>query len=117
MNIFECQACNFYSRQLTKAEKKIEELDETKEDIAVQRAYLIENNTFEERCSEATHYTWLDGKIEELEKYKQAYEILKEFSDSIIENIIDDDNKNYTHLWLKKRNEYSKKVELILNEN
>lgn len=35
----------------------------SKSELIEQRAFLIESNTLEERCSEATHYTWLDDEF------------------------------------------------------
>lgn len=66
-----------------KAQEEIDSLKETKQEILEQRAYLIENNSFEERISEATHYTWLDDENERLEEeisqLKEEFEKLHSF--------------------------------------
>lgn len=53
---------------LKKAHEQILELKETREERVIERAYLIENNTFEERCSEASHYNYLDDTNSLLER-------------------------------------------------
>ena len=69
-------------------EAENEDLKLTKEELIEQRAYLIENNCFEERCSEATHYTWLDDENDRLEQdnlnLKQQILRLKDFVGEII---------------------------------
>lgn len=48
-----------------KAQARIAELEKRLETF--ERADAIEAQSFEERCSEATHYTWLDDQNEKLE--------------------------------------------------
>lgn len=62
----------------TKETTKREYEDKLDYERVIERAYLIECNTLLERSSEATHYNWLDDKINEVEsRLKEAIKVIK----------------------------------------
>lgn len=56
-----------------------EKLDQER---VIERAYLIENNSLEERSQEATHYNWLDDQNEKLQNnLDEAVEVIRFYAD------------------------------------
>lgn len=76
-------AFNFFYSEIEAREKQI--------DIE-ERAERIEDSTFEERCSEASHYTWLDDENKRLETKIQRLEEIIKAADEYIKYQIELDN-------------------------
>ncbi len=69
-------------------DRKDAEISALKEQIEVlERAGRIEGNSFEERCSEASHYDWLDDENKRLEELLKAAESDLEGSVQLLNNL------------------------------
>lgn len=76
----------------------IEKYKEENEKLEITiRADRIDSNTLEERMSEATHYTWLDGRIESVERKNEKLKEQLSIAKDALEYISHDCLNSETH--------------------